>query len=336
MTITGSFKKDKLFFDDVYTVLTQREKAAPLVPRVKKALQAFILAPKVQQKKIIKAFGVSTDMTQLTKSAFNVTVEEDNFDLGWEGAFRSVPLTNGDLTWEIYNVTNGIAFQKVEEGGRIEMNGLEGESVFAECDYYGGALGFTDKMIRGRKIPVMLDMAAMFRNSFWTNKANNHYALISAAALNTTAYQGAAAEGQLRRDVQTINLGAYTLANRCKDKGFGDTANMQFVAYVHLLDKARWEAAQLAATNILAPALGNGQKLEYTFRTFYTLNQYITQGSPIIGIPGQKSQRAEAMAPTTYAPGGADPLTLNQFQAVWSIYGAAAADTDQFQQLTLG
>lgn len=336
MTITGSIKKDKLFFEDLRTVLVNREKAAPLVPRVKRALQAFLLAPKVQQKKIIKAFGVSTDMTQLTKSAFNVTVEEDNFDLGYESAFRSVPLSDGDLTWEIYNVTNGIEFQKVEEGGRIEMNGLEGESVFAECDYYGGALGFTDKMIRGRKIPVMLDMAALFRNKFWANKANNHYALISAAALNTTLYQGAPAEGQLRRDVQTMNLMAYTLANRCKNKGYGDTANMQFVAYVHLLDKARWEAAQLAGTNILAPALGIGQKIEYTFRTFYTLNQYIAQGSPIIAIPGQKSQKAEAMAPTTYAPNGADPLTLNQFQAVWSIYGAAVADTDQFQQGTLG
>lgn len=335
MTITGSVKNDRLFFDDLQMILTNREKAAPLVPRVKKALQAFIIAPKVQQKKIIKAFGTTADLTQLTKSAFNVTVEEDNFDMGWEPAFRSVPLSSGDLGWEIYNVTNGIEFQKVEEGGRIEMNGLSGDSVFAECDYYGGALGFTDKMIRGRKIPAMLDMAALFRNKFWANKADNHYALISAAALTTTAYQGAAAEGQLRRDVQTINRAAYTLALRCKDKGYGDTANMQFVAIVNLLDKARWEAAQAVVTANLAPALAGAERMLYSFRTVYTLNSYIAAGSPVICIPGQKTQKGETLAPTTYAPNGADPLTLNQFQAVWSIYGAAAADTDQFEQITL-
>jgi hypothetical protein len=180
-------------------------------------------------------------------------------------------------------------------------------------------------------------MAMLFRNAFWSNKADNHYVLIAAAGgVNTTAYQGAAAEGQLRRDVQTINAGAYALANRNKDKGYGDTANTPIIAYVHLQDKPRFEAALAVTANGLNPALGIGARVQYSIRPFYTLNSNIKQGSPILGLPGHKSQKADALAPTTYTPGGADPLTLNQYQAVWAIYAAAVGDTDQYETVSLG
>lgn len=335
-TITGSVKNDRMLFDDLSKALDDRKYAREKLDDVKKTLQAFVYAPKIERKRIIKAFGVSTDFDQLTKNAFNITIEEENFDLGYEAAFRTVPLSPGDLGWEIYTVYNGLAFQKVEEGGRIEINKLSGDKVSVECDYYGGALGFTDKMIRGRKIPAMIDMAMEFRASYWSNKADNHYVLVDAAALNTTPYQGDPAEGQLRRDVQTINLAAYTLAFRCKDKGYGDTANTVVVAYVNLRDKPRFQAALNVTTNSLNPALGIGDEVNYTIRPIYTLNSNIKAGSPVFCLPGHKAQKADAMLPTTYTPGGADPLTLNQYQAVWSIYAAAIADTDQFQKATLG
>lgn len=335
-TITGDVRKDRMLFDDLNKMLDNRKYAEEKAPGVKKTLQAFLWAPKVKQAKIIKAFSVSTDFSRLTENAYNVTIEEDNFDLGWQRAFRSVPLATGSLGWEIYNVTNGIAFQKVEEGGRIEQNGMAGTKVRAECDYYGGAIGFTNRMIRDRQIPAMVDMAMLFRNAFWTNKADNHYALISAAALNQTAWAGAVAEGQLRRDIQTINAACYAVANRNKDKGYGNTATARFVMYAHLLDRERIQAALNTIPNSLNGVAGVGTTVGYAVDVIYTLNQYITQGHAILCLPGQKAQMAEAMAPTTYTPDGADPLTLNQYQAVWSIYGAAIADTDQFQEVIFG
>jgi hypothetical protein len=336
MTITGDVRKDRMLFDDLNKMLDDRNYASKKVDGVKKTLQAFLWAPKVRQREIIKAFSVSSDFERLTEAAFNVTIEEDNFDLGWQKAFRNVPLAKGSLGWEIYTVTNGIAFQKVEEGGRIEQNGMAGTKVRAECDYYGGAMGFTDRMIRDRQIPAMLDAAMMFRNKFWANKGDNHYALISAAAVNQTTYQGVAADGQLRRDVQTLNRACYDLANRNKDKGYGNTAAATYVMYAHLLDRERIEAAKNVVTNSLNAVASIGETVGYKIEVVYTLNQYITQGSPILCLPGQKAQSAEALAPTTYSPGGADPLTLNQYQAVWSIYGAVIADTDQFQEVELG
>lgn len=301
------------------------------------ALQAFMTQPVRQYKKQIQAFGVSTDFTKLTKDAFNVTIEEDNFDLKWEQSFRMVPLGKGQDSWEIYNVTNGITFNKVEEGERIEVNSISGAKITAYVDYYGGALGWTDKMIRFRKIPAMLDLAMFFRNKFYTNKADNHYALLAAAAaLNVTAYQGAAADGQLQRDIQTINRAAFNLTNRNKDKGYGDMASVGLVMYANPLDKNRINAAFRAITNAAASAnAAIANQVDYNINVQYTYNSNITSGSPILILPKNKIQRAEPMLPKTYnAP--PDILTLNETQAVWAIYGAVIGDDDQAETITLG
>ena len=299
------------------------------------SMQAFVNKPKTVQKKI-QAVGVSTDFAQLTKDAFNVTVEEDNFDLGWERAFRTVTLGKGQDAWEIYDVESGITFVLVEEGQRIEMNEMAGTKTTVYVDYYGGAIGWTDKMIRFRKVPSMINLAMAFRNKFWANKADNHYALLAAAgALNTIVYQGVAADGELQRDIQTINECAFQIGDANKDKGYGDTANARLIIYANPRDKDRINAANRSTTAITGQAGRTGVKVEWNIDVIYTFNSSITQGSPLMVLPGNKIQRADAMAPTTYIA-DKDPFTLNEAQAVWAIYGAAVGDTDQVYQFTLG
>jgi len=301
------------------------------------ALQGFMNQPVKRYQEKIQAFGVSTDFDQLTKDAFNVTVEEDNFDLKWEQAYRLVTLGKGQDAWEIANVENGITFNKVEEGERIEVNKISGTKITAYVDYYGGALGWTDRMIRHRKIPMMVDLAMAFRNKFYTNKADNHYALLAtAAAANVTTYQGAAEDGQLQRDIQTISQAAFNLTNRCKDKGFGDMASAQLVMYANPLDKRRINAAFRATTQAAASAnVAIAQQVDYNINVQYTFNSFVTAGSPMLILPKNKIQRAEPMPPKTYnAP--TDILTLNETQAVWAIYGAIVGDDDQAETITLG
>ncbi len=305
----------------------------------KVALEAFVMKPQsklLKIKKKIQAEGVSTDFQILTKDSFNVTVEEDNFDLGYERAFRDVPLGRGQDAWQIYNVVNGITFEKVEEGQRIPVKKISGTLVTAYVDYYGGALGFTDKMVRFRKVPMMLDMARLFRNKFWANKADNHYTLLAAASGTAITWQGAASDGQLRRDVLTINKAQFDLGNALKDKGYGDMATAPFIIYANPYDQDRIEAAFRAMTADLAPALATGQETaRRRIDRVYTYNSNITSGTPLMLLPGQKSQKATAMEPTTYTR-PQDLLTLNYTQSVWSIYGATVADTDQVVSFTLG
>jgi hypothetical protein len=324
--------KDLEYIENLEKIMQTRDQAG--LDKVKLALQAFVMEPKSILKRKIQAASVSTDFQQTLADAFNVTIEEDNFDMAWEKAFRTVPLGQNQDFWEIYNVVNGITFKRVEEGQRIEMDTLTGDLVTAYVDYYGGALGYSDKMIRFRKVAAMLDLARLFRNKFWINKANNHYALLAvAAALNVTTWQGTVGQ-QLAGDILTLNTAAYTLANRCKDKGYGDTANTRLLIYANPLDKGRLLAAIAATTGALS-ALGlTGVVVNYNFDLNFTFNQNIIQTHPIMVLPGNKIQKAEAMAPTTYVA-EKDPFTLNEAQAVWSIYGAIIADTDQCEQFDL-
>ena len=258
----------------------------------------------------------------------------------WELAYRQVPLGKNQDSWEICNVANSLQFFRVEEGQRIEVAGLSGSKTSGVVDYYGGAIGWTDRMIRFRKVVAMIQMAETFRNRFWTNKANNHYALLAAAAaLSVTAYQGVAGMGRTRRDILTINRAAFALTNRLRNSGYGDMANAPLILYANPYDEDRIEAAFRALTNSMVSVLGNNEIAEQiTARRItrvYTYNANIVAGSPILVLPGQKIQKADALAPTVYNQ-EQDILTLNRVQAVWAIYGAIVADTDQCEQLTLG
>jgi hypothetical protein len=337
----GTIAKDDIaFFDALHRAQELREQDRPdktLEAKLNFALQAFLGKPKKVLEKQIQAVGVSTDFAVITKESFNVTLETDNFDMGWEQGFKQVPLGKNQDSWEIYNVANSLTFVKVEEGQRIEVAGLVGTKALASVDYYGGAIGWTDKMIRFRKVPAMIDMASVFRNKFWANKANIHYALLAtAAALTTVAWQGVAADGRTLRDILTLNEAAYQLGNTNKDKGYGDAANAPFILYANPQDEERIEAAFRVTSGQLAAARENGISVTgRRIRRVYTYNSNITAGSPIMVWPGQKSQKADAMQPTTYTQ-EMDVLTLNRVQAVWAIYGAIIGDSDQCITLTLG
>lgn len=334
-------KNDNLFFDALAESLATGNKEVG--NKIQAALTAFMMEPKIIKgakiqalRKNVQAVGVSTDFAQLTADAFNVTIAEENFDLGYERSFREVPLGTNQDFWQIYDVQNGLTFRRVEEGQRIRVEELSGSVITAYVDYYGGALGWTDKMIRYRKVAAMVDMAMIFRNRFWANKADNHYALLAAAAgLNVTAWAGAAGDTQLQRDIQTINLAAFTLVDRCKDKGYFSDPNVKLVMYANPRDKGRLNAAFRATTGNSGSSTGPGPQVDWNIELIYTLNANVVAGSPILVLPLAKIQRADDMQPTTFTK-PKDALTLNEIQAVWAIYGAIVGDSDQCEELTLG
>jgi hypothetical protein len=314
--------------------------------KVQLALQAFLNKPKKVKKAIqamrakqIQAVAVSGDFSVITSDSFNVTIESDNFDMGWEEAFKQVTLGDKQDNWEIYNVANSLTFRRVQEGQRLEVAGLTGTSVRATVDYYGGAIGWTDKMMRYRKVPAMVDLAETFRNKFWSNKAGNHYALLAAAAaLNVTLAQGVANDGQLRRDVLTLNRAMFNLTNRNIDKGYGDMATAPILLYANPFDEDRIEAAFRVTTDALATVAGVtgiGQKIaRRVVKRIYTYDSNIVSGAPILVLPQRKIQKADGMLPTIYNQ-EQDALTLNRVQALWAIYGAVVADDEQCETVTL-
>lgn len=333
---------DRLFMDLAIKAFDEKDVVA--AAKVRAAIQAFHNAPVTKFKASIQGFRqkiqalptVSTDFAKLVSDAFNITLGTQNFDLGYEEVFQDVPLNGTEDSWDMYDVQEGLTFQRVPEGDRIDLQGLTGTLVTVHTDYYGGALGWSDKWIRHRKIAPMIEKAMIFRNNFWANKADNHYLLLAAAAVgNVTAYQGVAGDGQLRRDIATINLAAFTLADRCKDKGYGDTAQVTLILYANPRDKDRVLAAINATTGQMANVAGRAVQINWNIRPIFTFNSNIVTGTPLLVLPGHKIQKADAFPPTTYIV-PKDPLTLNEGQAVWAEYGAAVGDTDQVETVTLG
>jgi len=336
-------KNDALFIELLGKGL-DRTATEKEVTQVKLAVQAFMQAPQKQMTAAIQAMkaklqaaSVSTDFVRMFSSAFNVTMDALYFDNGWEAAFREVPRDEGKDFWEIATAHKSITFRRIPEGQRIRLEEISGDKVYGYVDYYGGGLGFSDRMIRFRQLAIMYDRASAFRNAFYTNKADNHYALLAAAAaLLVVAWQGGAGDTTIQRDVLTINQAAFQLGNLNKDKGYGDTATMPLIIYANPVDEARIESAMRVTTDYLTAGNQRGTAVgRRPIQRVYTFNQFVVGGSPIMVLPGNKLQRNEAMAPTSYeAP--QDILTLNRMQSVWSIYGAAVADTDQVLQFTLG
>ena len=326
-------KDDQKFFDELGQAYESGNVAR--LNQLMKSVQAFNNMPKTLHEKKVQAMSVSSDIAQITKDAFNVIINKDYYDLGWEQAFKVVQLGSNQDSWEIATATNGLMLRKMEEGHRLRVEGVSATKMSVEVDYYGMALGWTDKMIRFRKVSQMIDKAEEMRNKYWSGKANIHYALIAAAisAANTTAYS-ATGTGRLQRDIATINDAIYTLSNRNKNKGYGDTASIPLVMYANLNDKQRIEAAFQVTSQALATAGDLGDTIDRMVRRIYTLDSNITSGSPIICIPGFKSQKADAMQPTIMTR-PQDILDLNYVQSLWAIFVAGIGDTDQFEAITL-
>jgi hypothetical protein len=307
--------------------------------KVKGALQHFVHNPVQEAREKVKkariqAVSSSTDFPINLTNSFNITVDSANFDLGYELAFQEVPKDSNKQFWEIVTGHNGIMFRRIPEGGRIRVEDISGDEVLAYVDYYGGALGFTDAMIRYRQIAAMYDRAKAFRDSFYVNKADNHYILIwTAGHAHVLAWQAGAT--QLVRDILTLNLGAAQIGDVNKDKGYSVTGMSPLILYASPFDEARIEAAYAVTNQSLvvgivgAPAI-SGRPV----KRIYTYNRFIQRNHPILCLPGQKAQRNEDLAPVTYdAP--QDILTLNRMTSVWSIYGAAIADDEQFMEISL-
>lgn len=342
MGIINKKGNDKDFFDKY--VMAHSYNNQKLKDQCQVALQAFLGEPKKAMKAKIQAMakiqgvgiGVSSDFPIMVTSNFNLTLAADDFDMGWEQAYKQVTLEKNRLFWEIADAEDSLTFFKVEEGQKIEVGGLSGSRIIAYAEYYGGALGWTDAMIRGRKIPMMIDKATVFRNKFWLSKGNIHYALLATAAgLTVIGWQGVAADGRTLRDVMTINLAGFQLGNTNKDKGIGSGVNTGFILYANPFDKDRIEAAFRATTANMLASRENGISITDNIRRIYTYNNSILAGSPILVWPGQKIQKADVMAPTTFGP-ELDILSLNRVQSVWAIYGSIIADDEQCLQLTLG
>ena len=307
---------------------------------VRKTVQAFMQSVGVlKDDRVIQAFSGSSDLPQLTKDVFNVTQAVPEFDTLWQPSFRGVPLRRGQLDWEIADVSAGMTFELIPEGGKVKIYGITGSKVSVGINKYGMGIGITWEMVEGRKLYKFVDLMMQVRarlNNLW---ANTHYGLLATAALSAAvAWSGAATDPIVERDIATINTGYLTIGAAVKDKGYGDVANVPMLLYASPLLKARiMQAFRATSSDIVsgrvAFATGStaGQVIEYNVVPYFTYNSNIPANKAVLVLPGQKIQNSVYLQELGLSE--QDIQTLSDIRTYWTAYGAVVADTDQTAEL---
>lgn len=321
------------------------DRAKDQLPMARKKIMAYISEPakigREAEKKKIEAFTASSDFPQMVTSNFDSFLNTDEYDMAWEAAFREVTLEPGRLSWEILNVNSGLTFNEVPEGAHIKIDALSGERVTIHCKKYGGGIGWSIELLMGRQWSAMEDIARDFRESFWSDKANRHYALLGAAAnASGTSWASTTVATtdplyQLTRDISTLESAAYTLTNRIKDKGYGDVANTPIIGYFPVFLRSRI----LRALAYTGQDIGGAPvRVTYPITPRFTYNSYLTSTSgasattdALLVVPGKRLQRATAMEPTNFMK--KDIQSLTDIQTVWSFYGAGSGFETGYEQV---
>jgi hypothetical protein len=299
-----------------------------------KCIQAFFHAPCVKDgDRKIQAFGSSSDLAVVAKDIFNVTTEVTNYDLLWQEAFRSISLNKGQLSWEIHTAAVGTAFLEIPEGGKIKYEGLSSSKQTVSIKKYGAGLGITWETMEGRKVYRFIEQMEDARSKLYNLWADVHYGLLATAgATNTVAYQGAATDSVLDRDIQTLNKGYEDISNDNKDSGYGDTANARYVLYTAPTLRSRINRALRATSAEVASLGGRGQVVDANIDPRYTWNSSITANKALMVLPGKKAQNAVYLQNMMLEK--TEQESLNKLKAYWTAFGAAIGDNDQVYELS--
>lgn len=311
-----------------------------------RSIQAFMYsaAKEVGDKKRLQAFSGVTDLPQLTKDVFDVTMQVNEYDLLWQKSFKSMQLDQGQLDWEIATVDSGLTYKEIPEGGQIEYAGIGGEKVTVSVIKYGAGLGLTWETIEGRKLTRFVDQMQDAQSKLYNLWANVHYGLLATASTTGTgqqiAWQGAATDTVLSRDIATINKGAEDNGEVNKDKGYGDTANARFLLYTSPKLRNRITGAIRATSDQVYLGREPGASssvsaqgiITANVEPVFTYNSNIPANKGLLVLPGNKIQNAAYMQEKMLSR--EEQESLNQLKAFWTAFGATVADTDQVFQLS--
>ena len=306
-----------------------------------KAIQAFFQGVGVKDnKKVIQAFSGSSDLPVLTKDIFNVTNIVNAYDILWQNAFKGIPLKKGQLSWEIADVSAGITFKLIPEGGKAEFYGVSGSKTTANIDKYGAGLGVSWEIIEGRKLYRFVDLMEQTKAALYKIWADIHYGLLATAAgTHTIAWQGASTDPTLDRDIGTLNKGYETIGSACKDKGYGDTANAPMILFATPSVKSRILHAMRVTTSDVArgraPGAASssaGKIVIYPITAYYTWNSNIAADKAVMVLPRNKIQNS--MYLRELGLNEKDIATLAEMRTYWTAFGAIVGDTEQTAELS--
>ncbi len=282
----------------------------------------------------INAFSTAGDWPEILTQTAQVFQGEESYDMGWEPLFKVAPKDPGKDFFEIANIFRGFRFRLIPETGKVKVERMSGDVGIVTVDWYGAAIGWTEQMVRYKKLSIMADMVEQKREARYELLANSHYGLIAKSAAiagQTTAYSATGAT-VAEKDAKTINAAYTKAAKRLHGKpGFSGVVNtpVYLLVPIDLLERAY----TALATKITANA-DSGKLVRYPIIPVPTLNTSLWNGATNYGVlvfPKRKIQRV--MEEEVKAFKDADPYTLQYVDIIWTAFGAGIGDDQQIEKV---
>ena len=332
-------------------VLLNPKKHSDKIPKVHNSIMHFFNAPSelvgVGSKQVlsnIQAFTQKGDIPDLPASLIlDVFNKIENYDMRAEQAYKLRQFDPGQDTFSIVDVSNFFTFDKLPQGGKVEIKHVTGTVAYVKAVRYADGFGWEIEMIEDRRFGEMVQLAEQFRDAYYTRRGKVHYTALveaaksasSATAGTPTAYQSGLNDNE--KLAKTISLCASTIGDKVKNLGVHpDPAMAPILIYCKPADYDRMVTAVNTRQTSAASSFAL-QSRQYTVLPSYMLKDKdgneIAANTAVMVLVGGKIQRADKTPPTTYT--AEDITSFSQLQTVRARFACAVAEPKQTAMFAL-
>lgn len=279
-------------------------------------------------------FATKADGPEKVKELIEKYHLENAADQGWRVffTFRDYTSTTQD-GFKIRDVTSGLTFRLIPEGGEIKFAKMAGQDVTVGFNMYGGGLAWHRTLIDDQDWWTLEDNAIAFRNKWLRTQAQIGCGLIAAIpAARNIAWQNPTpaalpnldARYTASRDANTIEAACLQIITDMRAAGYDVSASTPFALLAPLQLRNRITAALALTQNGVT---GTPKATQFSVQPEYTL-ELADATSYYVGIPGLKSiwgTRKNLTVESRY-----HLETYSDIAAGWARLGAAIGETRQF------
>lgn len=315
-------------------------------------LQGFLQAPqlshKMRQEKMreltLQAFSTKGDFPELISQQFAVLQGEVDYDTNYELLFDPAMKDPGREDFEIAIINRGVQFRRMAEGERVRIEKMEGSFFKVSDAWFAAAIGWTEQMIRYRRLGTIADIAMAFRDSMQSRRASDFYSLVNQAVDTNATLAGSdssyavtshssVGDTTADKDAKTLNNAYVTLMRRFYGiAGYG-SATGQRPVYC-LIQPENQERIMGALSRRFQAYSGSEGMVQYPIRPLVSLDSTLWDGFNstdfLLVIPGIKSKKFDEMKPTTFQE--RDVYSLTYATIVWMAYSGCMAASGQAQR----
>jgi hypothetical protein len=308
---------------------------------VKGALQNFLMKPEKeaeQNKKWLRAlkaqeFTVSGDFPTSVIENLKTFQHETSFDEGYKQIFEMNDFTSYERNgFTITDVFDGLTFNQVLAGEKLKVYQMYGTQTTVNFLTHGGALGWHRTLLDDKEYWTMNNTAKAFRNTYYSYKANYHYALIEAIA-GTLAWQAPLPAALANtdptyvanRDAQTLNAAAIQILTGVAGSGYTNVTPFD-ATFVILAPIQLVQRVQMALNLVLQAFSGSQLHVGFNFKIVPTVGLATTNVYYVI-LPFNKLISGLRQDLTLFSD--FDSLSYTDTMAAWTRFSAVIGDTNQ-------